>query len=108
MSEYTTLVAGDGSKFVIPVEAARRSATVRAALDNALLGKTAPEGDGEGDTETGPEVTCTQLPTISGIVLEKASEYAVCAAAGSGAPERFVLPTELALEVLVAADYLQL
>lgn len=94
MSEYITLVASDGSRYVLPRTAACLSATVRASLDNEFLASVKDE---------------VKLPSISGVVLEKTAEYAVCANEGTvEAVEKFNLPTELALEVLVAADYLQL
>lgn len=94
MSEYITLIASDGSKCIIPLSAGCLSATISASLDNEFLASSRDE---------------VQLPSISGVVLEKTAEYAVCANEGTvEALDRFSLPTELALEVLVAADYLQL
>jgi transcription elongation factor B subunit 1 len=92
-SSYITLVSGDGFRFCISKEAASISGTLKNMLSETFE---------EGTTRT------VQLPDIDGAVMEKVVEYLYYNAKyrdSVDVPE-FSVPTEMALELLVAADFL--
>lgn len=95
---YVKLMSGDGFKFIISKEAAQVSGTL-----NNMLSSSFSEGiNGE-----------IKLPEIDGVVLAKVVEYLYYnlnnrdVSNSTGEISEFNIPTEMALEVLVAADFLQ-
>ncbi|GMM44738.1 elongin C [Pichia kluyveri] len=99
MSEYVTLVANDGYRVVVSKKAASASGTLQSMLSEAF--------------EEGVTGTIT-LHELDGPVLEKVAEY-LCynnkwatGGTSSGDIPDFPLPTAMALELLVAADFLHL
>ena len=101
-----TLISGDGVRFDVPLRVASVSGMLRALLSRGggfAEGRAGAGGGGAG----GPTVT---LPEISGAVLERVvayMQYKLANSAGAGAPiPSFDIPPELALQLLVAANYL--
>lgn len=96
--EFISLVSKDGQRVVLPRDAALASGT--------LSGLQAFQQRAQGeDTES------VSLPTVEqGQVLEKVGEYVMYRSKweGDSAPAAFDIPTEMALELLVVADYLDL
>lgn len=93
MNSPVTLISGDGFKFVLEKDVALESGTLSKMLT------------GEFEEATRGKV---ELGSIDGAVLEKVVEYLHYHAKYKDiidAPE-FDVPTEMALELLVAADYL--
>ncbi|CDO56682.1 similar to Saccharomyces cerevisiae YPL046C ELC1 Elongin C [Geotrichum candidum] len=93
-SKYVTLVSSDGFSFVVLREAALVSGTLRGMLS------------GTGFVESTSNIV--KLPNISGILLEKVCEYLYFNLKyknKTGVPQ-FEIPPELALEMLVVADFL--
>lgn len=97
--EYIALVSRDGQRVVVPREAAMASGT--------LAGLAAFQGPTAGTSSSRGVV----LDTVEqGALLEKAAEYIMYRAKyeGDESPPPFDIPTEMALELLVVADYLDL
>lgn len=91
---HVTLISRDGFKFVIPKEAAMISSTLRAMVDVPYF-KESQKGK-------------IRLHEIDGVVLEKVCEY-LCynyKYQNTIDPPEFDIPPEMALELLVAADFL--
>jgi elongin-C len=96
-SAYVTLISSDGFEFHIRRSAAVRSGTIRRMLSSE-------SGFGFVESSTG---VC-RLESISGIVLEKVVEYLYYNEKNremNGVPDPEI-PSELCLELLMAADYL--
>lgn len=94
--EYISLISRDGQRVVLPREAALVSGT--------LAGLNAFQSSAKG-------AAGVELDTVDqGKVLEKVAEYIMYRAKWEGdpSPEGFDIPTEMALELLVVADYLDL
>ncbi|KAF2765354.1 putative transcriptional elongation regulator Elc1/Elongin C [Teratosphaeria nubilosa] len=94
-SEYVTLVSNDGFRFIIQRSTACISGTIRRMLDPA-----------SGFLEA-KENTC-RLDDLNGIVLEKVCEYLYYNERTKDAKDvpDMDFPTELCLELLMAADFL--
>lgn len=97
MEDTITLVASDGSKHVISKEAVSLSSTLKAMLQSPFK-----EGSGE-----------IELPDVEPPVMNKLVEYLeykLRAEQGDGAVEEesFEIPPELSLQLLIAADYLNI
>lgn len=95
--QYVTLVAADKHKFVVDRRAAMVSGLIRTML-------TSSEG-----AFTEQQSGTIELPDISSAVLERVVDYMLYKLKYNNSrvpiPE-FALPPEIALEVLVAANYL--
>lgn len=93
-NNYITLISRDNFRFVIPKDAAMVSSTLRAMIDVPYFK----------ESEKGR----IQLPDIDGIVLDKVCEYLCYNYKNQNQvdPPDFEIPPEMALELLVAADYL--
>ncbi|KAJ9192104.1 hypothetical protein DTO166G4_8941 [Paecilomyces variotii] len=94
-AEYVTLVSSDGFEFVLPRSTACVSGTIRRMLDPASKFSEAITG------------RCV-LENISGVVLEKVCEY-FCYNEKNKDQANVAdmdIPSELCLELLMAADYL--
>ncbi|KAL1972961.1 hypothetical protein VTN31DRAFT_6503 [Thermomyces dupontii] len=94
-SEYITLVSSDGFEFILPRSCACVSGTIRRMLDPSSKFSEALTG------------RCV-LENISGVVLEKVCEYFLYNEKNkeqSNVPD-MEIPSELCLELLMAADYL--
>lgn len=96
-SKYVTLISRDGFEFVVLREAALRSGAIRRMLDRdhgfkeAMLGR-------------------CEFGDINGIILEKVAEYLYYNYRNRDAenvPDMYI-PPELCLEILMAADFLDL
>ncbi|KAF2704570.1 POZ domain-containing protein [Pleomassaria siparia CBS 279.74] len=95
LTEYVTLVSNDGFEFKILRSAACLAGAIKNSLDPTY-------GFKEGSDN---RVT---LPTINGVTLEKVCEYLYYNqkyAESKDAPD-MEIPPELCLELLIAADYL--
>ncbi|CBX92922.1 hypothetical protein IAQ61_005729 [Plenodomus lingam] len=94
-STYVTLVSSDEYEFKILRSAATISGTIKKALD--------PMSGFRENAENRVD-----LPTINGVVLEKVCEYLYYNQkhAGSKDVSDMDIPPELCLELLIAADYL--
>ncbi|KAJ5953252.1 transcriptional elongation regulator Elc1/Elongin C [Penicillium verhagenii] len=93
--EYVTLVSFDGYEYVIPYDAVLCSGTLRRMLDPKNSFQEAITG------------RCV-LETISGFVLKEVCFYFLYNHAHKNEPDvpDMEIPTELCLELLMAADYL--
>ncbi|KAI8936198.1 hypothetical protein NX059_006629 [Plenodomus lindquistii] len=94
-TEYVTLVSSDEYEFKILRSAACISGTIKKALDPSSNFRESAEGR-------------VDLPTINGVVLEKVCEYLYYNQkhAESKDVSDMDIPPELCLELLIAADYL--
>ncbi|KAF2202144.1 transcription elongation factor-like protein B polypeptide 1 [Delitschia confertaspora ATCC 74209] len=95
-SEYVTLVSEDSFEFVVRRSAAIIAGTIRRSLDPTYNFEEAQKGR-------------VVFPTISGIILEKICEYLYYHekhAESKDVPD-MEIPSELCLELLIAADYLE-
>ncbi|KAF9741066.1 hypothetical protein PMIN06_008121 [Paraphaeosphaeria minitans] len=94
-SAYVTLVSNDGYEFKILRDAACIAGTIKKAFDQSSGFREVSENRME-------------LPTINGVVLEKVCEYLYYNqkhAESKDVPD-LEIPPELCLELLIAADYL--
>lgn len=94
-SQYVTLVSNDGYEFKLLRSAACIAGTIKKALDPM-----------SGFRET--TQNRVDLPTINGVVLEKVCEYLHYNQKYSESKDisDMDIPPELCLELLIAADYL--
>ncbi|CAA9958416.1 hypothetical protein PTNB73_00573 [Pyrenophora teres f. teres] len=94
-TEYVTLVSNDGYEFKLLRSAACIAGTIKKALD--------PMSGFRENTQNRVD-----LPTINGVVLEKVCEYLYYSQkhAESKDVSDMDIPPELCLELLIAADYL--
>ncbi|RMZ68969.1 transcriptional elongation regulator elc1 elongin c [Pyrenophora seminiperda CCB06] len=95
ITEYVTLVSNDGYEFKLLRAAACIAGTIKKALD--------PMSGFRENTQNR-----VHLPTINGVVLEKVCEYLYYNQkhAESKDVSDMDIPPELCLELLIAADYL--
>ncbi|CAK4031437.1 transcriptional elongation regulator elc1 elongin c [Lecanosticta acicola] len=95
LTEYVTLISSDGYSFVVRRPAACISDAIKRMLD--------PQ-NGFMESKTN---TC-RFDNINGIILEKVCEYLYYNEKHKDAKDvaDMELPTELSLELLMAADYL--
>lgn len=94
-SKYITLISNDGFEFVVLREAAQMSGAIKRMLDPAHGFKEALVGRCE-------------FGEINGIVLEKVAEYLYYNYKhrdATNVPDMYI-PPELCLEILMAADFL--
>ncbi|KAH8678302.1 BTB/POZ protein [Xylariales sp. PMI_506] len=101
LSKYITLVSADDFEFVVLREAALISPVIKGMLD-----RRGPAGLSLIEAQTG---RCT-FPEITGPVLEKVVEYFHYWYKNNDKQDvpDMDIPVELCLELLMAADYLQL
>lgn len=111
-SAYVTLVSSDGFFFVISREAALVSRTLRGMLGAGSTQFASSIALVLTNSHVGGFVESTsnrvKLPNISGVLLEKVCEYLyfnVKYKDKTGVPQ-FEIPPEMALELLVVADFL--
>lgn len=92
---YVTLISSDGHSFIIPYEAACVAPTIRKMLDPRSNFSEAVTG------------RC-RLEIVNGVVLEKICEYLMYNLRNQGEKDvpDMEIPKELCLELLMAADYL--
>ncbi|KAH3671014.1 hypothetical protein OGAPHI_000725 [Ogataea philodendri] len=93
VSPYVTLISNDGFQFLISKDAALVSGTLKGMLNTSFQ---------ESSTNT------IKLHELDGVLLEKVIEYLyynLKYKESVDVPE-FDIPTEMALELLVAADFL--
>ncbi|KAK3721295.1 elongin C [Vermiconidia calcicola] len=97
-TEYVTLVSSDDFSFVVQRSAACLSPAIRRMLDPAY-------GFAESRTNT---CHFENIKSVAGIVLEKVCEYFYYNEKYKDAKDvpDMDIPTELSLELLLAADYL--
>ncbi|PSN73331.1 cytochrome P450 [Corynespora cassiicola Philippines] len=94
-TEYVTLVSNDGYEYKVLRSAACIAGTIKKALDPMLGFKETTQNR-------------VELPTVNGVILEKVCEYLYYNqkhAESKDVPDMEV-PPELSLELLIAADYL--
>jgi transcription elongation factor B subunit 1 len=94
-TEYVTLVSNDGYEFKILRSAACIAGTIKRALD--------PQSNFQENTESRMD-----FPTLNGVVLEKVCEYLYYNQKHFNNKDvsDMDIPPELCLELLIAADYL--
>ncbi|KAG7005049.1 amino-acid permease GAP3 [Physcia stellaris] len=95
LSTYVTLISSDGFEFIVLREAAYVAGTIKKMLDPTSAFAEAVTG------------RCT-LGSINGVVLEKVCEYLYYNLKNKDAKDvpDMEIPSELCLELLMAADYL--
>lgn len=93
ISPYVTLISSDGFSFTVTKEAASTSGTLKNMISDTFE---------EGMTNT------IKLHDIDGSILEKVVEYLYYNQKYKNCVDvpEFYVPTEMALELLVAADFL--
>ncbi|ODV91390.1 hypothetical protein CANCADRAFT_24566 [Tortispora caseinolytica NRRL Y-17796] len=95
MQQHVTLVSSDGFEFIVSTEAASVSGTLKASLSDNFI---------ESDTRK------IVLDNMTGELLEKVCDYLMYNYKYSKYPNaelpEFEIPPEIALQLYVAADYL--
>ena len=106
-----TLISGDEERFTIPARVAAVSGMLRAALQSrGGFAEGRGGGGGSGGAAAGPSIS---LPEISSAVLERCVAYmhykmAHAGGAASAPLPPFDIPPEMALQLLVAANYMDM
>jgi len=105
-----TLISGAEERVTIPARVAAVSGMLRAALQSRGGFAEGRSGGGGGGAAAGPSIS---LPEISGAVLERCVAYmhykmAHAGGAASAPLPPFDIPPEMALQLLVAANYMDM